>query len=273
MAEEHAAAFREAGVPAAVIHATTVNRAEIIRAYRGRDLQEIVNVDVLGEGFDCPGIVRASFARPTMSYGLFVQQFGRALRPLAGEPHGIILDHVGNVLRHGLPDKGRVWSLDGLPPKEINEIPTRVCGNVDCLLAFEAWSAQCPHCGWKPFKGATGGRERPEMLEGDLTLYNDDMLAELRTEVERIAGPPAVPYGASQIVVKGVERKWRERAETQEQLAQAIDRWAGRWRTDGEPLDGVYRRFYLTFGMDTLTALSQSGPKQKAMLELIRSAM
>jgi superfamily II DNA or RNA helicase len=273
MAEEHAAAFREAGVPTAVIHSETRNRAEIIRAYKGDGIQEIVNVDVLGEGFDCPGIVRASFARHTMSYGLFVQQFGRALRPLAGEPFGIILDHVGNVLRHGLPDKGRAWSLEGVPPKALSEVPTRVCGNVDCLLAFEAWSVKCPHCGWKPFKGDNAGRERPEMLEGDLTLYDDGVLAELRAAVDRIAGAPDIPYGASQMVTKSVEKKWRERAETQEQLAQAIDRWAGRWRMDGEPLDGVYRRFYLTFGMDTLAALSQSGPKQKAMLELVRGNM
>lgn len=273
MAEEHSAAFREAGIPCAVIHADTRNRAEIIRAYRGDGLQEIVNVDVLGEGFDVPSIVRASLARPTMSYGLFVQQFGRALRPLPGEPVGIILDHVGNVLRHRVPDKGRVWTLDGQPPKALSEVPTRVCGNVDCLLTYEAWSVQCPYCGWKPIKGATGGRERPEILEGDLTLYSDDMLAELRAEVERIAGPPVVPHGASQIVVKGIERKWRERAEAQSALAGIIDQWAGHWHGLGEPIDGIYRRFYLTYGMDTATALTQSGPKQKAMVEMIRQSL
>lgn len=274
MAEEHAAAFREAGIPTAVIHAETANRAEIIRAYKGTGIQEIVNVDVLGEGFDVPGIVRASFARPTASYGLYVQQFGRALRPLTGEPIGYILDHVGNVMRHkGAPDKGRAWSLDGLPPREVGEVPTRVCGNSECLLTFEGFSAACPHCGWKPVKGDPVARERPEILEGDLTLYDDAMLDGLRAAVERIAGPPDIPWGASKVVASSIEKKWAQRGEAQAQLAEAIDRWAGHWHANGEPIDAVYRRFWATFGMDTLSALSMSGPKQREMIELVRRSV
>jgi len=276
LAEEHAAAFREAGVPAAVISDRTPagERLKIIRAYRGDGLQEVCNVDVLGEGFDLPGIVRASFARPTASYGLYVQQFGRALRPMPGEPVGIILDHVGNVLRHkGAPDKPREWSLDGLPPREQAEIPLRVCSNPACMLTWEGFSATCPHCGHRPAKGSVP-RERPEMLEGDLTLYDEGMLAQLRGEIERIAGPAAIPYGASAKVASSVEKKHRERAAAQAELAEWIDRWAGYWHhTAGEPLDAVYRRFWHVFGTSTAEALTMSGPKQREMIERVRMSL
>ncbi len=276
MAEEHAQAFRDAGIRAAMLSANTpsAERLQIIRAYRGDGLDEVCNVDVLGEGFDLPGIVRASFARPTASYGLYVQQFGRALRPMNGEPTGIILDHVGNVLRHkGAPDKAREWTLEGLPPREVGEIPTRLCGNVKCMLMWEGFSAVCPHCGWRPEKGSPAARERPEILEGDLTLYDDGMLAALRAEVDRIAGEPQVPYGASAKVANSIAKKWRERGEAQSQLADAIDRWAGHWHGKGEPLDAVYRRFWATFGMDTLSALAMSGPKQREMIERVRASL
>lgn len=275
MAEEHAAAFRDAGVRAAVISDKTSQskRLEIIRAYRGDGLDEVCNVDVLGEGFDLPGIVRASFARPTASYGLYVQQFGRALRPMEGEPTGIILDHVGNVLRHrGAPDKAREWSLDGLPPREAGEIPTRLCRNPTCMLMWDGFSATCPHCGHKPERGAGDGRARPEILEGDLTLYDDGMLAALRAEVDRIAGEPDIPWNASQVVQRSVEKKHRLRAEAQSALAAQIDLWAGHWHGQGEPLDAIYRRFWFMFGMSTLEALAMSGPRQKEMLERVRAS-
>ena len=122
-------------------------------------------------------------------------------------------------------------------------------------------------------KGDPKARDRPEILEGDLTLYDDTMLANLRAEVERIAGTPDIPWGATRMVKASVEKKWRERAEVQSELAQAIDRWAGHWHGKGEPVDAVYRRFWMTFGMDTLTALAQSGPKQRATLEMVRASL
>lgn len=273
MAHEHAAAFRQAGVRAAVLSADTpsAERLQIIRAYRGDGLDEVCNVDVLGEGFDLPGIVRATFARPTASYGLFVQQFGRALRPMDGEPTAIILDHVGNVLRHGgPPDKGLPWSLDGLPPRAASEVPVRFCGSPLCMLEWQGFTAVCPHCGWRRERGDPEARKRPEILEGDLTLYDDVMLQALRDEVDRIAGPPAVPRGASQVVVRSIEKQWRSRAEAQTELSEAIDRWAGHWRAAGEPLDAVYRRFWAVYGMTTLDALIMSGPKQREMVERLR---
>jgi hypothetical protein len=275
MAQEHAAAFVEAGVSAAVLHAKTPTgeRREIIRAFRNRELMQIVNVDVLGEGFDCPGIEVASFARPTMSFGLFVQQFGRALRPKEGKQFGLILDHVGNVVRHrGAPDGPRDWSLDS-PKKKVKptEVPIKVCGNEECMQVFEGYQRECPYCGWEP-DPSTKERSRPEAVEGDLTLYTPQLLAHLRAEVDRIAGPVEMPYGLNDVARVGARRTWEARQEAQSELASVIDEWAGHYHVGhGEKLSTVYRRFFHTFGMDTLTALTQPGPKQRELIERVRN--
>lgn len=79
--------------------------AAILRRFKARELTVLVNVDLFGEGFDLPATEVVSMARPTMSYALYVQQFSLALRLMDGKTEAIIIDHVGNVRRHGLPDK------------------------------------------------------------------------------------------------------------------------------------------------------------------------
>ncbi len=195
------------------------------------------------------------------------QQFGRPLRPLAGEPTGIICDHVGNVVRHrGAPDGDIPWSLDGNRRESTgDDIPVRVCTNPDCSKIFQAYTVTCPYCGFKP-SPTSAERQRPDILEGDLTLYDPALLAHLRGEVARIKGAPEIPFGASPMVARSIERRWSERAAICAALEGEIDLWAGYWHiVRREPLDAVYRRFYLTFGMDTQAALAQPGPKQQAM--------
>jgi DNA repair protein RadD len=101
-------------VPAEVVHSKTPDavRTRILARFRNREILQLVNVDLFGEGFDLPAIEVVSMARATQSYGLYVQQFGRALRIMDGKTHALIIDHVGNVGRHGLPDARRIWTLD-----------------------------------------------------------------------------------------------------------------------------------------------------------------
>jgi superfamily II DNA or RNA helicase len=82
--EEITSKFIEAGVPAATVSAKTpeVERAAILTKLANRQLLQVVNVDLFGEGFDLPAIEVVSMARKTLSYSLFCQQFGRALRIL-----------------------------------------------------------------------------------------------------------------------------------------------------------------------------------------------
>jgi DNA repair protein RadD len=69
-AGEIAAAFRLQGVPAEVVSAKTPDtlRAAILRRFRNREILQLVNVDLFGEGFDLPAIEVVSFGRPTYSF-------------------------------------------------------------------------------------------------------------------------------------------------------------------------------------------------------------
>jgi len=81
-ATRQAAEFRAAGVRAEVVSAKTPDhlRMQILRRFKNREIDQLVNVDLFGEGFDLPAIEVVSFGRPTASFPLYVQQFGRSLR-------------------------------------------------------------------------------------------------------------------------------------------------------------------------------------------------
>jgi len=88
-------------------------------------------------------------ARPTQSLGLHLQQIGRALRPSAGKTHAIILDFAGNLMKHGLPDEEREWSLDAKKrvKKTSGESVTPVKSCKSCLGVFNKSHSSCPYCG------------------------------------------------------------------------------------------------------------------------------
>lgn len=278
LATEHAQAFKDAGMPAAVLTAKTAgtDRRDIIRAVKGGTLKHVVNVDILGEGTDFPACHVVIMARPTMSYGLFVQTFCRCLTPDDGKEWGIVIDHVGNVVRHGLPDAARTWTLD-IPPKREQErasVAIQVCGNEECMQVYESFEPCCPFCGWERLREEGGGRERPEMVDGDLTLYGPELLAELRGEVAWIAGAAQVPPHLDGRAALGAVKQWNARRDVQAQLGAVIDRWAGHWQaTRGESVRALYRRFYLTFGMDTLTAMSGTAKEQRTMMGKVMEDM
>ena len=258
LAEEQAAAFNAAGIPAAVLHAKTndVERVKMLDKFERGDLRVIVNVDVLGEGFDCPAIECVQFARPTQSYNLFVQQFGRGLRPLPGKSHGIIIDHVGNVERHGLPDTPREWSLDGVAkkPKRLDDdLPLRNCPNPACFTVFEGYGRTCPVCGHCPPRESAS---RPEQVEGDLIEFSPDLLNDLRRRAAEIVRENGkLPYGQPKHVIKAVRKKQTTRREAQLTLRETMGWWGGTRRDRyNDPDSDAFRRFFRTFGIDAATA-------------------
>lgn len=254
LAEEHAAAFRAAGVPAAVLSDKTKpkERVRIMRELRAGTILMLVNVDIVGEGVDVPAVEVVIFARPTASLILYIQQFGRVLRLFAGKSVGIVIDHVGNVDRHGLPDRARVWTFEPAPKtRPRDEIPLRTCENLACLRVFESFSLTCPYCGWKPAPVVAG---RPDMVEGDLSRYEPALLAAMRAEAYRVVGEFHAPRNMAPGVAKRAREVWDVRANAQHELREAVAWWAGVWRARGASDDESYIRFYRTFGIDVLGA-------------------
>ena len=257
-ATEVAAAYRAAGVRAECVSAKTPDavRESLMRKFEQGALDQLVNVDLFGEGLDVPAVEVVSMGRPTESYGLYVQQFGRALRPLQGKAAGIIIDHVGNVTRHGLPDAPRTWTLIAdqrgkRSTRDPDVMPVTTCP--ECFKAYEAVTATCPYCGFKP---EPAGRSRPEQVDGDLIELDPSVLAQMRGEVDRIDGQPLIPLGATEIVAAAIRKRWLERQDAQTELRASIAAWAGILHHRGAPDSEIYRRFYHRFGVDIMTAQS-----------------
>lgn len=254
--------FRAQGVRAAAVSAKTPDgeRAAMIRAFRNGELMQLTNCDLFGEGFDVPGVEVVSQARPTMSLSLYLQQVGRGMRPAEGKESALILDHVGNWQRHGLPDTPRRWTLE---PRESargkNERDPDVIAVTSCHECFQVFPRAklptCPLCG---FVHEPTARRSPEQVDGDLVELDPDVLAALR-EAVKLESPDEVSrkvmFGTGNAAA--AERAAglrREKLASQEKLREAEALWGGHGKAAGKSDSELYREFYLTFGVDVLTA-------------------
>jgi DNA repair protein RadD len=268
-------AYRAAGVRAACLTGKTHDavRRQTLRQFANRELEQIVAVDIVSEGFDLPAIEVASFARPTQSLGLFMQQFGRTLRPMAGKSHALIIDHVGNFLRHGAPDRPRQWSLnrrDKRAKKASDAVPLRVC--VQCYQPYERIYRECPHCGYYPEPAA---RSSPGAVEGDLAEMSPDVLATLRGEVKEAnrtvdeerarllaTGLPHVPLLAQ-------VKHHAARLEAIDTLRTAMADWGGRRKAEGLTDSQMQRLFWHRFGIDVVSAQGLKRAEAAALIDRI----
>lgn len=279
-ATDIAAQFNAAGVPAAIVSAKTPDseRVAVLRRFRNGELLQLVNVDLFGEGFDLPAIEVVSMARPTQSYSLFAQQFGRALRLMDGKEVAFIIDHVGNCIRHGLPDRHREWTLDrrerrvkGMPD---DVIPTRGCTN--CASLYERVHKKCPYCGHVEEPANRGG---PEFVDGDLTELDPATLAAMRGEVARVdmdkedARAEAVAKHMPLVGQMAHVKRHVVRQEAQAALRASIEWWAGYQRAEDREDPESYRRFYFMFGIDVLSAQALGTKDALALAERINGKL
>lgn len=259
-AQEIAQAYHAAGVTAELITGKTDDlvRAHTMSEFRAGRIMQLVNVDILGEGVDVPEVGVVSFARPTESYGLYVQQFGRALRPLAGKTHAIIIDHVGNVMRHGLPDRPRNWTLSRRDKRKsvaVAVTPIRVCDNPACNAVYPRQKKACPYCGQTVLYIA---RSAPELVDGDLTELDASVLMQLRGEIARIDAPARPPRHLDAAAQISVVKRHTARQDAQAALRGRIAQWAGCRKAEGLQDVEIQRKFFIDYGIDILTAQTLS---------------
>lgn len=299
-ATETAAAYRAAGVPAEVVSAKTPDalRAEILRRFKRRELLQLVNVDLFGEGFDLPAIEVVSMARPTQSFALYSQQFGRACRLMldpwffeggrfdaytdaerrqiiaeSEKPRAIIIDHVGNVVRHrGPPDRVIEWSLDSRERRgggATDVVPFRICP--ECTQPYPRTLVCCEHCGHYP---EPASRSSLEFVDGDLCEVDPAVLSFLRGEIDRIDGAPRVPHGVDPAVAGAIKRNHWERRQAQEALRNALAWFSGLETARGRPnLQEQYRRFYFEFGVDVATAQTLNAKDAEALRARVAASL
>lgn len=186
-AEHVAEQFRAAGYQAASIDGTMHDndRKGRIKALGNGGLHVLTSCDIISEGTDIPIVGAAIGLRPTASMGLYLQQVGRALRMYPGKTDAIILDHVGNVMRHGMPDEDRGWSLDGekqggkKKKDDEQDIKVKQC---ESCYAVHVPAPRCPVCG---HVYEISAREI-EIAEGELQELDSKRLAQIEEDRKKM---------------------------------------------------------------------------------------
>jgi superfamily II DNA or RNA helicase len=278
-AKKIAAAYNAAGVPAEIITAKTpiTVRGQFMRMFRERKILQLVSVDCLGEGVDVPAIEVVSLARRTASFQVFAQQIGRALRVLVSDdeartwgnlsdwerlariatsskPKAIVIDHVGNTCYfaqwHGRPCSRQAYTLDDRESRvriRAGADSLRPC--VKCTKPYERFYTSCPYCGHTP---EIAGRSLPEHVDGDMVLLDPAVLVALQNEITKLDGPP--PQVFEGVVGGAIVKNHYNRQRHQASLRHIMAIWGG-WRIHlGEDLRTAQKRFYLTYGVDVVTA-------------------
>jgi len=149
--KELAESFRQKGINATHADSKTPQkeRDEIMNDFRSGKIKVLCNVDLISEGFNVPDCSCVILVRPTASLVLFLQQAMRSMRYQKGKK-AIIIDHVGNYVRHGLPDTEHEWTLEDRPKrrsnsKNKNELPIKQC--LHCHAISHARAKICASCG------------------------------------------------------------------------------------------------------------------------------
>ncbi|MBT3966886.1 MAG: DEAD/DEAH box helicase family protein [Gammaproteobacteria bacterium] len=174
--------FTQCGISAEHIDAKTEeeDRDEIFDRFQNGATKIISSVGTLTYGFDMPMASTLILARPTKSLSLNDQMLGRGARIAEGKTNCIVLDHAGNVLRHGFLTDARPDDLcDGKKNSDTKaqskELLPRRCSK--CKKVYDRELKECPACGHEPKK---------ENLVSDLRIAEGELSALSVTQQKHI---------------------------------------------------------------------------------------
>lgn len=305
--KDMAAKFREAGVSAEHVDGETDpdERRRIMGRFRSKETHVLLNVGLVSEGFDVPGIEVVILASKTISFSKHAQQVGRALRLLilkslmaqwddiaipdrlahiaaSAKPKALVIDHVGSFLdgRLGFPDARNDWSLDDAEKKSsgpTDVIPNRACLNPVCLSPYPRFLPACPYCGEKPVPHP--GMSGAAAVDGDMVELDPALIAQMRGAVAAIAMPndqfrqqPHIRNLPAAWAGSNVKKHDAHRTALL-QLQDSLAWWAGEHRAHGRSDAEVYRRFFLMFGTDWLTCQAQDRESMEKLTTAVNSKL
>lgn len=305
--KDMAVKFREAGISAEHVDGETDpdERRRIMGRFRSKETHVLLNVGLVSEGFDVPGIEVVILASKTISFSKHAQQVGRALRLLilkslmtqwdsltvadrlshiaaSGKPKALIIDHVGSFLdgRLGFPDARNDWSLDDAEKKSsgpTDVMPNRACLNPVCLSPYPRCLPACPYCGEKP--KPTPGLSGAAAVDGDMVELDPALIEQMRGAVAAVLMPNDV-YRQQQHI-RNLPAAWAGSNVKKHdahrnallQLQESMAWWAGEQRAHGRSDAEVYRRFYLMFGVDWLTCQAQDRESMEKLTAAVDSKL
>lgn len=168
-------AFNEAGVAAALVHGEMGDgeRKAALAAYAVGDIQVVVNVAVLTEGWDHPPTSCVVLLRPSSYKSTMIQMVGRGLRTVDPNEHPgvvktdcVVLDFGTSSLMHGSLEQ----EVDLVGHKASDDAPTKCCPQ--CEADIPLGCQECPLCGFV-FDSIDGNDDVPL---GDFVMSEIDLL-------------------------------------------------------------------------------------------------
>ena len=265
-AEDVAEQFRAAGFKArAVSGETDASERQAAVAALGRgEIDVLCNCALYIEGLDQPAISCVMLLTPTQSLTRYLQAVGRGARPAPGKHDCIVLDHAGNIYRHGHPYDAREWTLDGQQKgrrKAANDNEDGVDRVSTCKRCFTIHlpAPTCPTCGFEyPVRA-----RRLEQQDGELQEITADQLDAMRRARRALQGSAQT---VDELVHKaGMSRPRAQKivAAREAKAAQVAAIMDGLERIKAETGQGPFTALGVTFG-----DIRRMKPKELAALQL-----
>jgi len=169
-------AFNEAGVAAVLVHGEMADRERqaALAAYAAGDVQVVVNVAVLTEGWDHPPTSCVVLLRPSSYKSTMIQMVGRGLRTVDPNEHPgvvktdcVVLDFGTASLMHGSLEQ----EVDLAGHEASGEAPTKCCPQ--CEADIPLGCQECPLCG---FVFDSIGDDGGNVPLGDFVMSEIDLL-------------------------------------------------------------------------------------------------
>lgn len=290
-------AYRTAGYRAELVTGETDGgvRFRVFEMLEAYQIDVVIAVDIISEGTDIPAVEVGIFGRSTASLIVYMQQLGRTLRPLdtpeyraavtreqrlaaianSRKPYAIIIDHVGNFLRHGPPDRQRNWSLESTSRRSMSEggVAWRACLNLACGQPYERFRTCCPYCGEIPPEPA--GRSSPAMVAGDMTLLDADVLKRLRGEAEEAV--MSIEDYRAKLTATGLPGRFimanvkhhDAKVTAQQALREIMAWWGGRYHAAGLNDREIQRLFFERFDIDVWSAQGLGAADANELMERV----
>lgn len=182
-----AEAFQAAGIRAAHISGEDPERASKLAAYDRGDIQVIVNVAILTEGWDHQPTSCVVLLRPSSYQSTMMQMIGRGLRKVDPERYPsvvkddcIILDFGTSILMHGSIEQ----------EVDLTQGGTKGCPECDAVLPMQVQS--CAICGYEFPKSEAEEDDEPNLLGivDDSETHRSVIADFVMTEVDLLADSP-----------------------------------------------------------------------------------
>ncbi|MBA43589.1 MAG: helicase [Magnetococcales bacterium] len=139
-AKDVCAAFQKEGIKAGVVHGsmTTTERDNTLNAFECRQLQVLVNVMVLTEGYDCQIVSCVVLLCPSSQHSTLLQMIGRGLRivtpdkyPDESKEDCVILDFGTSCTNHGSLEQNVSLEDQRAFGSEGGDAPSKECPNCE----------------------------------------------------------------------------------------------------------------------------------------------